>query len=59
MEEILKCIISPKLARSLIKMGFVVKDIRPNRDIKDATIFLFENSDELKNQIEIFKKDGR
>lgn len=59
MNEVLKCIISPKLARSLIKMGFIVKDIRPNRDIRDATIFLFEDSDELKNQIEVFKKDGK
>jgi len=59
MEEVLKCVISPKLARTLIKLGFVVKDIRPNRDIRDATIFLFEDTDELKNQIEIFKKDGK
>lgn len=57
--ENLKCIISPKLARSLIKMGFVVKDIRPNRDIPNATIFLFEQSDEIKMQIEQFKKDGK
>lgn len=59
MEERLKCIISPKLARSLIQMGFIVKDIRPNRDIPNATIFLFERSEELEKQIEIFKKDGK
>lgn len=59
MEEVLKCVISPKLARTLIKLGFVVKDIRPNRDIRDATIFLFEDTNELRNQIEIFKKDGK
>ncbi len=59
MEDNLKCIISPKLARSLIKMGFVVKDIRPNRDIRDATIFLFEDTKELENQIELFKLDGK
>lgn len=58
MDENLKCIISPKLARSLIKMGFIVKDIRPNRNIPNATIFLFEQSEEIEKQIEIFKKDG-
>ena len=59
MEKVLKCIISPKLARTLIKLGFVVKDIRPNREIRDATIFLFEDTEELKNQIEIFKRDAK
>jgi ribosome-binding factor A len=56
MDENLKCIISPKLARQLIKAGFVVKDIRQNRDIRDATIFLFEDSGELEKIIENFKK---
>jgi ribosome-binding factor A len=56
MNESLKCVISPKLARQLIKAGFVVKDIRPNRDIRDATIFLFEDSDDLEKIIDDFKK---
>ena len=59
MDENLKCVISPKLARFLIKMGFIIKDIRPNRNIPTATIFLFERSQELEKQIEIFKKDGK
>lgn len=59
MDETLKCIISPNLARSLIKMGFVVKDIRPNRSIPNATIFLFEKSEDIEKQIELFKKDGK
>lgn len=59
MDENFKCVISPKLARLLIKNNFIVKDIRPNRDIKDATIFLFENTEELNNQIDLFKKDRK
>ena len=55
----LKCIISQKLARILIQKGFIVKDIRPNRDIKNATIFLFDNTEELNRILNQFKEDGK
>lgn len=56
MEEQYKCIISPKLARHLIKSGYIIKDIRPNREIKNATIFLFYKDINIEKEIELFKK---
>lgn len=53
----LKCIMSPHLAKILINKGFIVKDIKPDRDIKNATIFLFENSEELNDIVDEYKKE--
>lgn len=41
-DEIL--IFSYKIARDLIQKGFVVKDIRPNHKVKDATVIVFEKN---------------
>lgn len=43
----LKCVRSAKLAKRLINEGFVVRDIKPSRTNPDATVFLFERTDEL------------
>lgn len=43
----LKVIKSAKLAKILINNGFVVKDIKPNKDNRMATVFLFEATPEL------------
>lgn len=38
----LKCIKSAKIAKQLIQKGYIVRDIKPNRDNENATVFLFE-----------------
>lgn len=54
---------SATIARKLLKMGYVVCDIKPHRDNQKATVFLFEDtagirddyfrlSDEMKNNQE-------
>lgn len=44
MTEQIKCksIFSPRLARELLKEGYIIKDIKPSRESTDRTIFLFE-----------------
>lgn len=39
-----RCICSPCIARRLIRSGFRVVDIKPNKDEKDRTVFIFENT---------------
>lgn len=42
-----KCIINPTIARRLIKAGGKVVDIKPNRNRKGGTVFVFEVNDVL------------
>lgn len=39
-----KCICSPCVARRLIRSGFRVADIKPNKNEEDRTVFVFENT---------------
>ena len=57
MEENLQCIMSPHLAKMLINKGFVVRDIKPNKDIINGTVFLFDKSNEINKIIEEYKKE--
>ena len=56
MEENLQCIMSPVLAKQLLLKGYVVKDIKPNKNFINGTVFLFEKSEELNQEINLFKK---
>ena len=42
-----KLCFDPKMARTLLKRGFKVIDIKPNRANPIASIFVFENTDEF------------
>lgn len=54
----LKCVRSAKLAKELINKGFIVKDIKPSRSNPEATVFLFERTDELMKIVqEYFDKE--
>lgn len=46
-----RLIFDAKIARKLLKMGFVVIDIKPNRENTDKSIFVFENTDEFKSAL--------
>ena len=43
-----RLIFDAKIARKLLKQGFVVIDIKPNRENTDKSIFVFENTEEFK-----------
>lgn len=47
-----RLVFDAKMARKLLKQGFVVIDIKPNRENTDKTIFVFENTDEFKAALE-------
>lgn len=47
-----RLVFDAKMARKLLKQGFVVIDIKPNRENTDKTIFVFENTDEFKIALE-------
>jgi hypothetical protein len=46
-----RLIFDAKIARKLLKMGFVVIDIKPNRENTDKSIFVFENTEEFKQTL--------
>ena len=46
-----RLIFDAKIARKLLKMGFVVIDIKPNRENTDKSIFVFENTEEFQNAL--------
>lgn len=57
MDDNLQCVMSPHLAKMLINKGFVVKDIKPNKDIQNGTVFLFDKSNDINIIIEEYKKE--
>ena len=46
-----RLIFDAKIARKLLKEGFVVIDIKPNRENTDKSIFVFENTEEFKQAL--------
>lgn len=44
-------IFKPKLVRDLLKQGFIITDIKPCKENKDKTIFIFKNTEELQNYL--------
>ena len=46
-----RLVFDAKIARKLLKMGYVVIDIKPNRENTDKSIFVFENTDEFKQAL--------
>ena len=46
-----RLIFDAKIARKLLKMGYVVIDMKPNRENTEKSIFVFENTDEFKQAL--------
>ncbi len=38
-------ICNPKVARSLLKLGEIIVDIKPHRELKNATVFVFKSTE--------------
>ena len=47
------------LAKKLIKLGHVVRDIQPNRENPLKTVFFFDASEEIKNIINDYRNRKR
>lgn len=43
-----RLITDPRIARKLLKKGYVVIDIKPNKSNPDKSVFIFENTEEFK-----------
>ena len=54
-----RLIFDARMARKLLKMGFVVIDIKPNRENTDKSIFVFENTEEFKQALVTIKEEMR
>jgi hypothetical protein len=54
-----RLIFDARMARKLLKMGFVVIDIKPNRENTDKSIFVFENTEEFKQALITVKEEMR
>jgi len=46
-----KIIINPSIARQLLHKGNEIKDIKPKRENPKETVFVFENTEKLKNDL--------
>ena len=46
-----KCIFTPFVARNLLRMGNPIIDIKPDKSNKDKTIFVFEDTNKLKEDM--------
>jgi len=51
LEKKYKGIFTPYVARRLLRMGNPIYDIKPDKKNPDKTIFVFEVTDKLKNDI--------
>lgn len=51
-----KLVSSTRIASRLLKEGYKVVDINPDRDNSDRTVFIFESSDDLLSEIEKLEK---
>lgn len=46
-----RLIFDARIARKLLKQGFVVIDIKPNRENVEKSIFVFENTEEFQQAL--------
>lgn len=44
-------IFNPKIARKLIKSGFILIDIKPHKENKDRTVFVFKRTESLLKEL--------
>ena len=47
-----RLVTDPRIARKLLKKGFFVIDIKPNKSNPDKSVFIFENTEEFKIALE-------
>lgn len=50
-EKRVKIIFTGKLARALLRRGYRIIDVKPNRDFPERTVFIFEDTPDLKQVV--------
>lgn len=56
---IFKLIFSPQIARTLLKAGYTIVDIKPRKDSPDEVVFIFEVEDGFYEIIEKWKNNNK
>jgi len=51
-----KVIIKPSIARTLLHMGNPISDIKPKKENVLETVFVFENTEKLRNDLTSISK---
>lgn len=60
MEEIkkeCKIVFNAGCARALLKAGCTIVDIKPSRELRDKTIFVFKNDEKFQTEFERINKE--
>lgn len=52
-----RIISDPSLARKLIRNGFALIDIKPKRKYPRESVFVFDNTDDFNEMLEVFIKE--
>lgn len=52
-----KLVFSPKVARFLLNHGMQIIDIKPDKNNKEKTIFVFDETDEFQSVLESYKTE--
>ncbi|WP_297419631.1 hypothetical protein [Clostridium sp.] len=56
-EEKVKLVFKPEIARKLIRMGYRIVDIKPNKQIKNMSVFIFAIEGNLKEDLATLTKE--
>lgn len=56
MEKEYKCILNAGTARRLLHDGHIVVDIKPMKEDKEKTVFIFEATEKFKNDLASINK---
>jgi len=51
-----KIIVNPTIARQLLHKGHAIVDIKPKKENKKETVFVFENTEQFKNDLTSISK---
>jgi len=56
MNEQVKLIFTGKMARALLRKGFQIVDVKPNKDFSERTVFIFKDVPGLKEEVQKLSK---
>ena len=56
-KEKVKLVFKPQIARKLIRMEYRIVDIKPNRENKDMSVFIFAIEGNLKEDLATLTKE--
>lgn len=51
-----KIIVKPPIARTLLQKGNLIIDIKPNKDNPKETVFVFQDTEKLRNDLTTITK---